>query len=43
MANGTLFICSILAIGMGIMIQQSVENLINASLVLLPFDIKTVS
>jgi hypothetical protein len=43
MTNGTFLICSVLAIGIGFMIQTSVENLINSSLVLLPFDIKTIS
>jgi hypothetical protein len=43
MATGTFILCSILAIGCGFLIQQSVETLINTSLTLLPFNIKTVS
>lgn len=41
MTNGTWLICSLLVFGMGIMVQQTIENLLNASLVLAPFDIKT--
>jgi len=41
MINGNLILCSLLAAGIGFMIQQSLETLINTSLVLLPFDIKT--
>ncbi|WNE40126.1 MAG: hypothetical protein GBAus27B_000193 [Mycoplasmataceae bacterium] len=43
MNNGTWLICSLLAVGIGIMTQQTIENLINSLLVLSPFDIKTVS
>jgi len=39
----SLIFCSLLAVGIGFMIQQTVEILINTFSVLLPFNIKTVA
>jgi hypothetical protein len=43
MTNGNFLLCSLLAVAIGFMAQQSVETLINTSLTLLPFNIKTVA
>lgn len=43
MITQTLVICSLLAVGIGFMIQQVVEHFINTFLVVLPFNIKTVA
>ncbi|KLL04233.1 MAG: hypothetical protein MRECE_2c142 [Mycoplasmataceae bacterium CE_OT135] len=42
MSTGSLIFCSALALLCGFLIQQTVETLINTSLTLLPFNIKTV-
>jgi len=42
MSTGSLLFCSALAVLGGFLIQQTLETLLNTSLTLLPFNIKTV-
>ncbi len=42
MSTTSLIFCGILALTMGFLAQQTVESLINAGLVLMPFNVRTV-
>jgi len=43
MSTVPFLICSALAVFCGVLVQQAIETLINTSLTLLPFNIRTVS
>lgn len=42
MLTSTLLFCSGLAVLMGFLTQQTIETLVNAYLILMPFNIRTV-
>jgi len=42
MSTTSLIFCSLLALTLGFLAQQTVESLINTGLVLMPFNVRTV-